>query len=319
MNVRIWGARGSLPSPLTGRDVHAKVREALLAAGGRDLGSPEAVDRFLTQELPMSVRGTYGGNTSCVEVRQGNESIVCDAGSGLRLLGIELMEALAGAPEPCVDILLSHLHWDHIQGFPFFLPAYLPQCRIRFHGCHEALEKTLERQQCPDSFPVTLAQLPADVSFHRLDPGKDHEIGGFTVRAWEQLHPGKSYGYRITRDGKSVVYSTDSEHKSDGGDSSHRFVSYFQRADLVIFDAQYILLDAVNTKEDWGHSSNMIGVELALQAQAKRLCLFHHDPTADDATLDQLTEDTRRYVQICADQPDVMEVSVAYEGQELEL
>ncbi|HEV8678436.1 MAG TPA: MBL fold metallo-hydrolase, partial [Stellaceae bacterium] len=128
---------------------------------------------------------------------------------------------------------------------------------------------------------------------------------------------GDSYGYRFSRDGKSIVYSTDCEHKAPILDESYPFVEYFKGADLLIFDAMYSLADVVSIKEDWGHSSNMIGVELAQLARAKRLVLFHHEPAYDDARIEQVFRETMRYEEISrADQPRI-EVISAYDGLEL--
>ena len=134
----------------------------------------------------------------------------------------------------------------------------------------------------------------------------------------KQHHAGDSYGYRFEKNGKSIVYSTDSEHKFESIDASYPFVEFFRKADLVIFDAMYSLADSISVKEDWGHSSNIIGVELAQQAQAKHLCLFHHDPNYDDAMISRILDESIRYEEL-SEEGDSLMVSSAYDGREIQL
>jgi phosphoribosyl 1,2-cyclic phosphodiesterase len=213
-------------------------------------------------------------------------------------------------------VFMSHLHWDHIMGFPFFMPAYLPGNRIRIHGCHAALEEAFRRQHAAPSFPVDFARLGAAIEFVTLEPGREYEVAGLRVRAKKQLHGGDSYGYRFEMGGKSVVYSTDSEHKRDDPAETEAFVEFFRDADLVIFDAMYSLADAISVKEDWGHSSNIVGVELCQLARARHLCLFHHEPINDDATIARILTETRRLEEITRRGPG-LEISAAYDGLEL--
>src|SRR5262249_23726957 len=150
-------------------------------------------------------------------------------------------------------VFMSHLHWDHIMGFPFFLPAYIPGNHIRIYGCHRALEEAFRHQHAAPSFPVDFSRLGAKIEFVLLEPGRVYEVAGLRVRAKRQQHSGDSYGYRFEQGGKAVVYSTDSEHKRDDPGETEAFVEFFKDADVVIFDAMYSLADAYSVKEDWGH------------------------------------------------------------------
>src|SRR5215469_10119404 len=155
LQVRFWGTRGSLPAPLRERAVRGKIRDALLAARGRALDTPEAIDAFIDLSLPFSVGGTFGGNTSCVEiVTGGDEYVVCDLGTGVREFGNHVMAEHNPTAKRCFNVFLSHLHWDHIMGFPFFRPAYIPGNVIRIHSCHAALGEALHKQQSEPCFPV---------------------------------------------------------------------------------------------------------------------------------------------------------------------
>lgn len=317
MQIRFWGTRGSLPAPLSAADVRDKIAAALTAAQGKRLDTPAAVDEFITQ-LPFSVSGTYGGDSSCVEISDGEHNLICDLGSGARRYGLDML-ARHGAKNPqTYHVLMSHPHWDHIMGFPFFPPAYIPGNRILIHGCHEGLEATFRRQHGAPSFPISFDQLPASIEFVRLQPGVAADIAGFQVMPMLQRHAGDSYGYRIERNGKCVVYSTDSEHRTEQSAETEAFADFFRNADLVIFDAMYSLADAVSVKEDWGHSSNVIGVELCHLAGAKRLCLFHHEPVYADAKLEDILRQTRRLEEITRE-GDALEVITAHDGLVLDL
>ncbi|MGA6971769.1 MAG: MBL fold metallo-hydrolase [Candidatus Binatus sp.] len=320
MLIRFWGSRGSLPSPLNYRGVRAKILEAILASRGQSIESAEAIEKFI-DTLPFAVRGTYGGNTSCTEiVTGGDEYVLCDMGTGSREFGNSVLAKFGPAKKNRYNIFMSHLHWDHLMGFPFFTPSYIPGNVIRIHGCHKAMLETFARQQSNPSFPVDFKTLGATIEFVELEPGRTYEIDGLSVQTIAQRHGGDSYGYRFSKDGKTMVYSTDSEHKFDTLDENYPFVKFFRNADLLVFDAQYSLADQISVKEDWGHSSNMIGVELAQLAGVKQLVMYHHEPVNDDRMLDKILAETRRYEEISRpEQARKLIVTSAYDGLEITL
>jgi phosphoribosyl 1,2-cyclic phosphodiesterase len=204
------------------------------------------------------------------------------------------------------------------MGLPFFTPAYIPGNRLCIYGGHSELEAALRRQMEPPSFPVPFSYFKADIEFFHLVPGSRHEVNGMTVTTLRQRHGGDSYGYRFEQDGRAIVYSTDSEHTLADPADTKRFVEFFGGADLVIFDGMYSLADAISVKADWGHSSNVIGVELCQLAGAEHLCLFHHEPAYDDATIARVLDDTRRLEEITR-AGHALRVSAAYDGLEIEL
>ena len=222
-----------------------------------------------------------------------------------------------GTPQT-YHVFMSHLHWDHIMGLPFFTPAYIPGNQLVIHGCHARLEEAFIRQQAEPSFPVDFSVIANQVRFVTLEPGRSYEVAGLTVTPRKQLHAGDSYGYRFEAAGKSVVYSTDSEHKLDDPEETSGFVEFFRAADVVIFDAMYSLADAVSVKADWGHSSNVVGVELCQLAAVKHLCMFHHEPAYDDTAIARVLADTRRFEEITRTGPP-LRVSSAYDGMEIHL
>ncbi|MGE5616283.1 MAG: MBL fold metallo-hydrolase [Bacillota bacterium] len=318
MRIRFWGTRGSIPVALTSRDIRDKLAQALFQASGRTFTSYEEAQAYAAAELDFSLTHTFGGHTPCVELEvEGDEYFVCDMGSGARPFGVHVLARQAKKPAT-VNIFQSHVHWDHIMGFPFFGPAYVPGTKIRIHGCHDVLEQAFRLQQSEPCFPVDFNQLGADVEFVKLTPGEERVVSGVTVKPHLQLHSGDSYGYRFEEDGKSVVYTTDSEHKLEDRHEAESFAAFFRDADVVIFDAMYALAEAISVKADWGHSSNIVGVELCQMARAKHLVLFHHEPANDDDTLDALLKEARRFEELTrSDQ--ALRISSAYDGLEIDL
>jgi len=299
----------------------------LSAARGAALGDDAAVGRFLDAQ-PFHLTGTYGGHSACVQVDGGSqEYVICDLGSGVRAFGQECIARHGPQAPQTYHVFMSHLHWDHIMGLPFFTPAYIPGNRIRIYGCHERLKEAFVRQQAEPSFPVDFAVIAKQIEFVPMTPGVTIDVAGLKVTAKLQLHAGDSYGYRFEQTNqrtgsddtvKSVVYSTDSEHKLEDPAFTQAFADFFRGADLVVFDAMYSLAESISVKEDWGHSSNIVGVELCQMAGVKHLCMFHHEPAFDDAAIDKVLADTRRFEEITrAEVP--LKISAAYDGLVIEL
>ena len=296
MLVRFWGTRGSLPRPLTAEDVRGKVREALAEVSARDIDTLHDIDRFIAEELDFSITGTYGGNTSCVEIDDGSgDTFVFDLGTGARALSETVIQRKASGGSGVVRVLMSHLHWDHMMGFPFFQPVYLPGHRIEIYGAHDGMEEAFRAQHAEPGFPVDFQNLAANIDFTRLDADREHDIAGYKVRLFRQRHGGDSFGYRIERDGKSLVYSTDGEHKENEVTADYPYVDFIRGVDLLIFDAMYSLAENVSVKEDWGHSNNIVAVELAQLAKVKQLCMYHHEPMHNDSTLAEILQETIRF------------------------
>jgi phosphoribosyl 1,2-cyclic phosphodiesterase len=316
--VRFWGTRGSLPIALTASEVRARIVTAVRGAQGLALSSDREIDDYV-DGLGFAVSGTYGGHSPCVEIETGGEGyVLCDLGTGVRPFGHAALSRHGPKVEQTYHVFLSHLHWDHIMGLPFFVPAWIPGNRIVIHGAHAELEFALRRQMEPPSFPVDFSTFRATIEFVQLTPGERHDVAGMTVSVLKQRHTGDSYGYRFERDGRSVVYSTDSEHKLEDPADMQRFVEFFRNADLVVFDAMYSLAESISVKADWGHSSNVMGVELCQLAGAKHLCLFHHEPVSDDATIEGVLAETRRLEEITRVGAG-LRVTAAYDGLEVTL
>jgi phosphoribosyl 1,2-cyclic phosphodiesterase len=318
MRVRFWGTRGSLPVSLTAADVRAKLVTALRGASGRTFASERELEDYV-DGLGLNVSGTYGGHSSCVELETGGpDYVLCDLGSGLRPFGQAAIARHGPAAPQTYHIFVSHVHWDHIMGLPFFTPAYIPGNRVVIYGGHAVLEEALRRQQARPSFPVDFAILRSTIEFVRLEPGQRYDIAGMGVTLKKQRHAGDSYGFRFEKDGRSIVYSTDSEHSLADMKETDGFVEFFRDADLVIFDAMYSLVEAISVKADWGHSSNIVGVEICQRANVGHLCMFHHEPASSDATLARVLADTQRFEEITRTGAP-LRITSAYDGMEIDL
>ena len=312
MKIRFWGVRGSLATPLPNASLKEKITTSLELAVQAGLSDKKAVDAFF-ETLPAHIRQTAGGNTTCVEIRAGDTCLIMDAGTGLRPLGVELMRR-AGDQPVAVHIMISHTHWDHICGLPFFIPAFVPTNAVTVYGSHPNLEGRLRHQQDYEFFPVPLA--PA-VKFVQLERGEGltpaaFDIGPVAVETIPLNHPGGCYGYRVTHDGKSVVFATDSEYKDPSSEALKPYVDFFKDADAVIFDAQYSMEENVE-KEDWGHSNMFTGVDMALEAGVKKLFFTHHEPENSDQHLWENLRQARRYLAVQGTDLD-LQLELAVEG-----
>jgi phosphoribosyl 1,2-cyclic phosphodiesterase len=294
MKVTFWGTRGSIPSP-----------------------------------GPDTVR--YGGNTSCVEVRADGHVLIFDAGTGIRSLGLALAREFEDQPLT-VHLFISHTHWDHIQGFPFFVPAYKPDTTIHVYGAPgqgQSLEKVLRGQMEADYFPVGLCDMAARVDIHEFR-AIPFDIGDVRVDAAHVNHPAMNLAYRVTWDGRRLVYATDIEpyantldHVAGRGADGRMFgekldrelVEFAAGADLHIADAQYTD-DEYPAKIGWGHSSLTATVDLAISARVKTLALFHHDPMHGDDVVSSMERTARD--SIAARGADI-NCFAAAEGQSLTL
>ncbi len=317
MRVKFWGVRGSIPSPLSAQQVEGKIVDALLSAAHVNLKDRAAVEAYV-RSLPLMARGTFGGNTPCVEVRTAaNDLVIIDAGSGLRLLGEELMKAEFAQGSGFAHVLFSHYHWDHLQGFPFFAPAFVPGNRFEVWSADGLTEEMLTKQQSAPNFPVPFAGMGATFEFHVLTPGTELYDGRLRVTPMALDHPGTSHGFRVEADGKVFIFATDAEYKKVDDQFLAHYTDFFRDADLLLFDAQYSFTESLD-KRDWGHSTAAIGVEIAAHTGVKQLVLFHHDPRTSDEQLQHFLENARQYAAVVPGGGSC-EILVAYEGLEVEL
>jgi len=242
---------------------------------------------------PGTVR--YGGNTPCVEMLVGGRRLIFDGGTGLRVLGQHLL------PEVPVEahLFFTHTHWDHIQGFPFFMPAFVEGNRLHIYDAltskNLTLEKCLTDQMRNPHFPVPLRVMEADLTFYDVEVGRPVELGGVTVDSAPLHHPGGAAGYRVNWRGHAAAYVTDTEHFPDHMDEN--VLALVHDADVMIYDAAYTDEEYRSIrwgKTGWGHSTWQEAVRIAKAANVKRLVVFHHDPNHDDDFLDSMGEQVAR-------------------------
>lgn len=252
----------------------------------------------------------YGGNTACVEIRAGRQILIFDAGTGIRELGLKILKEFDTKPLT-IHLFISHTHWDHIQGFPFFLPAYSADNRIHVYGPpgrDKSFDKIFRAQMDSDYFPVDLGDMSPNIEVHEVR--ETITIDNLKIDHFYLNHPALTIGYRITEGKKSVVYATDNEpyhgsiHASGriaAGDTDlptlldERFVDFIRGADLYIGEAQYTN-DEYEEKMGWGHSSVETTVRFAVEGNTKQLAIFHHDPQHSDAFIDMMVTHARKLV-----------------------
>lgn len=283
--VTFWGARGSIPTP----------------------GAHTA---------------RYGGNTSCVAVEADGRLVILDAGTGIRGLGLTLV-GLNGSVQ--AEILLSHTHWDHIQGLPHFKPFFAPGNAVRIWGSKQgskSLDEILHLQMDPAVFPIPLTAVSAALTVKEVRPGGEFTVGPFRAQSIQLRHPGTTLAYRLVpvAGGRSMAYVTDNELGPGGSYDTppswrRDLVKFLNGVDLLIHDAMYTPAE-LDSHRGWGHSSYEEAVELAADAGAKRLVLFHHEPEHDDEALDALLAAAQRSAKR---RGAPVEVIAAQEGMQLSL
>ncbi len=280
VKVKFWGVRGSIPCPGY---------------------------RFIK----------YGGNTACVELRFDNEVIMLDAGTGARDFGESLVNEFTVNKKPInCSIFISHTHWDHIHGFPFFTPIYIPGTKLHIYGGHSVtgLEELMTDQMRREYFPVTLFELAAEIGFTSLDDPPLFMNDNLMVSWMPLFHPGMCFGYRFEYKGKVIVYATDTELFQDpelAEVNLRNIEAFIKDADVLIYDCQYTLKEYLLNRMGWGHSAIEEVVDVCLRTNVKHLFAFHHDPKHDDKFMDNMIERVNTH------QGEGLFVSAAREGLEL--
>lgn len=249
---------------------------------------------------PGRITEKYGGNTPCITVSHQDMTVILDAGTGVRNLGLDLVQGSHKRRSPLLlHLFLSHTHWDHIQGLPFFQPAYLKDTRLTIYGSpnkERFLASVLKGQMDYEYFPVSMSALTADIRIQEISKEVIH-LGAMRIDWQEQVyHPGGSVRYRFHVNGKKIIYATDVEldqifYGKDKGEkeevAGQEYLAFIDEADLLIADGQYTE-EEYQSKVGWGHSSFPVLFEIASRARVKQLAIFHHDPQHSDTFLDDL-------------------------------
>jgi anti-anti-sigma factor len=323
MLLKFWGTRGSIPAPIKPGHIESKILAALLAAGKQkiDLADAAALQEFV-RNLSLEA-STAGGNTTCVTVEFEDKLIIFDAGSGIRELGDYLMSSSDERARKFgfnrgkghASLFFTHTHWDHIQGLPFFKPIHVPGNVFDIYHVHEHVPQTLIRQMEAVFFPLQFDQIGATLHFHQMQEGQQIKLDHVMISNTELKHPGKAYAYRIEADNATAILATDGEYQSLDNIDTVKYRNFYANADVLIFDAMFSVRESF-VKQDWGHSSALIGADIATEAKVKQLLLFHHDPATTDTELLQILRQTKEYIERIG---SPLKVMIATEGLELSL
>jgi len=338
MQIQYWGVRGSLPCPMTMQHIQAKHIALLQRIMQEKKKFPYSICEMQNylQTLPRSIMGTYGGDTTCIEIQAKNTPlIILDAGTGIRHLGDNIIQRLNQQKKinPFskknvreIHIFFTHYHWDHLQGMPFFAPAYLLEPNIftlHFYGrINEQVHvhKTLQTQQQSPYFPIPWENIPCKKYYH--DVSESCQIGEVKITSASLTHPDSIYAYRFQIKDKAFVCATDTEYKIDTATFLQKFA---ENADILYHDAQYTPEEYIGEKNKpgkygWGHSTYEHAIQNAIQANVKHLVLGHHDPRKDDFQLEQLYKNSLQYKQQFSQSIDkTLEITLAYQGLQQQL
>ncbi|MCL2558126.1 MAG: MBL fold metallo-hydrolase [Treponema sp.] len=284
--------------------------EILRLARPEDLADKKSRERFIAA-LPSWLCGTFGGNTPCVSLEDDgfDESIVFDCGSGMRGLGLS-----PASRRSKYHVFFSHFHFDHLQGLPFFAPAYDPAVSVNFYSPNPGLKDCLSKLLSSPYSPVTLREMPAAKRFVVLEGPLS--LGPFDLSYQKLSHPDQCFAYKARRGDRSVIYATDTELKRNDLAPGKKSEAFFRGADVLILDAQYTPTEALQ-RRNWGHSSYDLAVDFAALWGVKRLIFFHHDPDSDDDKLRKTLSSARKRAKAIGCKG--MEISLAEEGLEITL
>ncbi len=317
MLIRFWGVRGSIASPILNKNIRLKIEKILALAKPSDIQSPETINQFL-ETLNFSVLNTYGGNTTCIEIRDTeNNLFIIDGGTGLRELGNHILGEGYLQGKGKANWIFTHSHWDHMQGIPFFVPLYIPGNQFDFYSSVEDMEDRIKYQHRNTHFPVPYETFSATKKFNFIPEGEIFTIGKMDILSQSVRHPGGSYSYKFKEEGKTFIFCSDAEFNIDEMENIDLYIEYFRGADVLVFDTQYTFDESLK-KIDWGHSSASIATDIALKAGVKKLVMFHHDPSYDDEKLDAVYLRALNYKEMF-DKSQSLDIVMAYEGLTIEI
>ena len=317
MIVRFWGVRGSIPTPLAPEELRGKISAVVQRIKPEDLVSSEARECFLSR-LPPEIFGTAGGNTACIEVRTADGAVVLlDTGTGVREVEKRIRSCRETVDE--YHIFLSHFHYDHLLGLPYFAAMYNPRAKIHFYSPYPRMEKILANLMRVPYHPVGWDSFAASVDFQVLGRNQSLTLGGAKIDWIHRNHPNGSFSYKVAEGSRSFIYSSDTELTEKDFRRTAKNLSYFNNADVIVLDAQYTLGEAIE-KYNWGHSSYSLAVEFAREFAIKKLYLFHHDPLKLDADLEDILRSAQSFDDRLNHGNDhKLEIDLAREGHEFEL
>jgi phosphoribosyl 1,2-cyclic phosphodiesterase len=295
MKIKLWGTRGSLPASSQPEQNFSHIKKILNNFVTSEFFQTKDIDNFLLQ-MPFPQIAGYGGATVCVEVQSlhSNQNIIIDGGSGLKPCGDQLMASPLGKGKGVAHIFLTHFHWDHLIGLPFFVPLFIPGNEIHFHAVQKDLGDNIRELFKKPKFPVPFEKLAANIHFHRLEPRCASLINDITITPYELDHPDPCWGFRVQVKDKVYAHCVDTEGTRMSIASLGPDLEFYQKVDLMCYDAQYSLHD-LSDKINWGHSAAEIGLDLAMREGVKHILFVHHEPTATIDQIEHIISKTRDY------------------------
>ena len=319
LKVKIYGSRGSIPTPQDPVDIENKISTAIKMFLAKGHKFTEDVDTFVSS-LERHDRSSYGGNTACYKVDSDKQTIIIDGGSGLRSIGGELMTGDCGKGEGEVHIFLTHFHWDHLIGFNFFIPLFIPGNNVHIYAVQDEVNDFMHVLFKKPYFPIPFEGLAANIHFHQLKPREAFVMNDMSITPYQLDHPDECWGYRVESDGHSYAHCVDTECTRMSRKDMAEDLPLYQNADLMIFDAQYSLAEAV-VKMNWGHSAAVIGLDIARRESVKKIIFVHHDPYASDIQIDKIKKQCirveknhKKYVQQNGEDFNHVEWEFGYDG-----
>jgi len=302
LELNFYGVRGSIPTPLTGKQIEEKITNSLRLVHTKKFGVDSFEDdlKYVQKSIPFNIRSTYGGNTTCVELKANDEQIIFDMGTGMRELGKAMIPQIIANKGVEGTILQSHLHWDHIQGFPFWAPLFMPRKKFKnsfmFYGGKSwdaQLEVALQGQMNPPVFPVNLEELrhtAMNMEFRTIWDGWQSGL----ILARKLFHPQETFGYRITRENITIAFTTDHEPYA-GNAVPDGLRELIDGVDLLITDCQYSHENYIGKKDgiqklSWGHSYPEYIAMIAKECNVKKIITTHHDPGSADRDIEIIAD-----------------------------
>lgn len=293
LQLKFWGVRGSLPASPSPQELMFSTEGILrnfFMSGHRD---PQQISQYLnSMEVPLV--GGYGVATTCVEVRSAKSQIIIDGGSGIRNLSEKIMSGTVGRGKGPFHIFMTHFHWDHVLGLPFFTPHFMPGIQIHYYAVQPELESLIRGVFKRPYFPVPFESLSANIHFHQLEPRKPIQVDDVTLTPYQLDHPDPCWGYKIQSGGKTYSHCVDTEGTRVTREEMGPDLPLYQNTDLMYFDAQYTFPELAE-KANWGHSAAQVGLEIALRESIPRVLFAHHDPGASTHQVQELKRQTREY------------------------
>ncbi|HZK20427.1 MAG TPA: MBL fold metallo-hydrolase [Treponemataceae bacterium] len=312
MKVKFWGVRGSHPTPISPDQVRSKLNAVIQRIQPENVIDNNSRQKFIAS-LPDWLYGTIGGNTPCIEITTNkNETIIIDCGSGMRSCG----KTHLSSNDKTFHIFLSHFHWDHIQGLPFFDPAYNLSSCLKFYSSFSNMSEYLKQQMKSPFFPVEMdTSFTKEIEYILFESSKPYEIvDNISVTSKQMCHPGGSYSYAFSENGHKFIYASDVELQQKDFERTPENIAFFSNADVLLLDAQYTAEEALE-KENWGHSTFCYAIDFAIVWNIKKLYLFHHEPAYNDEKLFGILEVAKWYADYASG--GVLRVHLAIEDREI--